>query len=163
MTFDDFVSARLAAMTRYALLLTGDPETAQDLVQETMVRASLQWRKVRRADVPEAYVKRMMINLLVDWRRGSWARRVLLREQIDDDVASPVDVAVAAADRDTVWAALATLTPVQRSALVLRFYEDLPDQEIAEALGCAVGTVRSHISRALAQLRAAQPAVGGTR
>jgi RNA polymerase sigma-70 factor (sigma-E family) len=161
--FEDFVSARLAVMTRYALMLTGDPDLAQDLVQETMVRASLQWTKVRRADAPEAYVKRMMINLFLDWQRGSWVKRVLLRETLDDSVPGPADHAADSADRDAVWAALATLPRAQRAALVLRYYEDLPDQEIADMLGCAVGTVRSHISRALAHLRTVEPAIGGTR
>jgi RNA polymerase sigma-70 factor (sigma-E family) len=161
--FEDFVGARLAVMTRYALMLTGDPELAQDLTQETMVRASLQWAKVKRADAPEAYVKRMMINLFLDWQRASWAKRVFLRETLEDNVPGPADHAADSANRDVVRAALATLPPTQRAALVLRYYEDLPDQEIADLLGCAVGTVRSHISRALAHLRTVEPALGGTR
>ncbi|MFC7546348.1 SigE family RNA polymerase sigma factor [Plantactinospora sp. GCM10030261] len=154
MTYEEFADARLGALVRYAVLLTGDPHLAEDLVQETMVRVQLNWRRVRRADSPERYVRRMLTNQYIDWRRGSWFRRVLLRGESDDRPAPAIDHAQATADRDDVWSRLATLPRRQRAALVLRFYEDLPDGEIAEVLGCAVGTVRSAISRALATLRA---------
>ncbi len=153
MTYEDFVTARLSALARYAVMLTGDRHTAEDLVQETMVRAQLHWKKVCRAEVPERYVKRMMANLYVDWRRGPWWRRVLLRAEPDERVPVPVDLAAGVADRDLLWTALAGLPRQQRAALVLRYYEDLPDVEIAEALGCSVGTVRGYISRALSTLR----------
>ncbi|NUR72258.1 MAG: SigE family RNA polymerase sigma factor [Hamadaea sp.] len=153
MTYEEFAATRLASLARYAMVLTGDTHTAQDLVQETMVRAQLHWRKVSRADSPEGYVKRMMINLYVDWRRGSWWRRVLVRSDAGAEVRVSADLAEGAADRDLVWQALARLPRQQRAALVLRFYEDLPDAQIAEALGCTVGTARGYISKALATLR----------
>jgi RNA polymerase sigma-70 factor (sigma-E family) len=153
-TYEEFADSRLAALLRYALMLTGDPHTAQDLVQETMVRVQLNWRRVARADSPENYVRRMLTNQYVDWRRGSWLRRVRLRPEPDPTVAAPRDHAQYSADRDQVWSWLERLPPRQRAALVLRFYEDLPDAEIAEVLGCAVGTVRASISRGLATLRA---------
>jgi RNA polymerase sigma-70 factor (sigma-E family) len=152
-TYEDFVNTRLSALARYAVILTGDRHTAEDLVQETMVRAQLHWKKVCRADVPERYVKRMMANLYLDWQRGSWWRRVLLRGEPDEVVPVAVDIAEGAADRDLLWTALAGLPRQQRAALVLRYYEDLPDAEIAEALGCTVGTARGYISRALSTLR----------
>ncbi|MDG4755179.1 sigma-70 family RNA polymerase sigma factor [Micromonospora sp. WMMD718] len=130
MTYEEFADARLGALLRYAVMLTGDPHQAQDLVQETMVRVQL------------------------NWRRGSWARRVLLRGEADESVPAPTDHAQSAVDRDQVRSWLSRLPRRQRAALVLRYYEDLPDGEIAEILGCAVGTVRSSISRALATLRA---------
>ena len=154
MTYEEFVDVRLAALARYAIILTGDRETAQDLVQETMVRVQLQWRKVSRADLPERYVKRMMANLYVDWQRGPWWRRVRLRGVPDETVPVPGDIADGTADRDLLWGVLAGLPRQQRAALVLRYYEDLPDAEIAEALGCSVGTARGYISRALSTLRA---------
>lgn len=153
MTYEEFVDSRLAALLRYAVMLTGDPHLAQDLVQETMVRVQLNWRRVNRADSPEQYVRRMLTNQFVDWRRGSWFRRVLLRAEPDESVAVPVDHTEVTTDRDQLWSRLARLPRRQRAALVLRYYEDLPDAEIAEVLGCAVGTVRSSISRALATLR----------
>ena len=79
MTYEEFADARLAPLLRYAVMLTGDPHQAEDLVQETMVRVQLNWRRVARADSPERYVRRMLTNQYVDWRRGSWMRRVLLR------------------------------------------------------------------------------------
>ncbi|HEY0698361.1 MAG TPA: SigE family RNA polymerase sigma factor [Micromonospora sp.] len=154
MTYEEFADSRLTALLRYAVMLTGDPHLAEDLVQETLVRVQLNWRKVARADSPERYVRRMLTNQFVDWRRGSWFRRVLLRGGSDEDVPVAVDHAQSAVDRDQVWSWLARLPRRQRAALVLRYYEDLPDAEIAEVLGCAVGTVRASISRALTALRA---------
>jgi RNA polymerase sigma-70 factor (sigma-E family) len=153
-TYEEFADSRLSALLRYAVMLTGDPHLAEDLVQETMVRVQLNWRRVTNADVPESYVRRMLTNQFIDWRRGSWVKRVLLRSEPDGAIAVPGDHAQATADRDQVWSWLARLPRRQRAALVLRYYEDLPDAEIAEVLDCAVGTVRAAISRALATLRA---------
>ncbi|MET8352837.1 SigE family RNA polymerase sigma factor [Micromonospora sp. NPDC005206] len=154
MTYEEFADTRLAPLLRYAVMLTGDPHQAQNLVQETMVRVQLNWRRVARADSPERYVRRMLTNQYVDWKRGSWMRRVLLRGEPDEALAAPVDHAQSAVDRDQIWSWLSRLPRRQRATLVLRYYEDLPDAEIADILGCAVGTVRSSISRALATLRA---------
>ncbi|MCF0093211.1 SigE family RNA polymerase sigma factor [Micromonospora sp. MH99] len=154
MTYEEFADTRLAPLLRYAVMLTGDPHQAQDLVQETMVRVQLNWRRVVRADSPERYVRRMLTNQYVDWKRGSWMRRVLLRGEPDESLPASVDHAQSAVDRDQIWSWLSRLPRRQRATLVLRYYEDLPDAEIADILGCAVGTVRSSISRALATLRA---------
>ena len=165
MTYDEFVEDRLAALSRYAMMLTGDPHTAQDLVQETMVRAHQKWHQVSSAYAPEQYVKRMLTNLFLEWRRGSWLRRVRLRPD-PAECAAPHDHAQRSADRDAVWQALATLPKQQRAAVVLRYYEDRPDQEIADILGCSVGAARGYISRALATLRAragSQLSTGGRR
>ncbi|MEV4809516.1 SigE family RNA polymerase sigma factor [Micromonospora avicenniae] len=153
MTYEEFADSRLAALLRYAVMLTGDPHQAEDLVQETMVRVQLNWRRVTRADSPERYVRRMLTNQYIDWRRGSWVRRVLLRAEPDEAMPEPTDHAQSSVDRDQIWTWLARLPRRQRATLVLRYYEDLPDAEIADILGCAVGTVRSSISRALATLR----------
>lgn len=154
MTYEEFVDSRLTALLRYAVMLTGDPHLAQDLVQETMVRVQLNWRRVRRAESPDRYVRRMLTNQHIEWRRGSWFRRVLPQAEPDPSAAVPGDHAASSAERDEIWSWLARLPRRQRAALVLRYYEDLPDAEIAEVLGCAVGTVRASISRALATLRA---------
>ncbi|GIE53544.1 SigE family RNA polymerase sigma factor [Actinoplanes nipponensis] len=154
MTYEEFADSRLGALLRYAVMLTGDPHTAQDLVQDTMVRVQLNWRRVAASDSPDGYVRKMLTNQFIDLRRGSWLRRVLLRAEPDPAPAVPTDHAHETAERDRIWGMLAKLPRRQRAALVLRFYEDLPDADIAEALGCAVGTVRSSISRALATLRA---------
>ncbi len=156
MTYEEFARSRLQALLRYAVMLTGDAHTAQDLVQETMIRVQLKWRRVVKADQPERYVQRMLTNVYIDLRRGSWMRRVtLLAEPAEPrQYPSTADHAERTAARDEMWLLLARLPRRQRAALVLRFYEGLPDSEIAEVLGCAAGTVRAHISRALATLRA---------
>ncbi len=154
MTYEEFADSRLTALLRYALMLTGDLHTAEDLVQETMVRVQLNWRRVERTGSPDGYVRRMLTNQFVDLHRGSWLRRVLLRPEPDSQTAAPRDHAQESVDRDHIWELLALLPRRQRAALVLRFYEDLPDADIAEILGCAIGTVRSSISRALTALRA---------
>ena len=153
-TYEEFADSRLGALLRYAVMLTGDQHTAQDLVQDTMVRVQLNWRRVAGSDSPDGYVRKMLTNQFIDLRRGSWLRRVLLRAEPDHVGVVPFDHADETAERDRVWGMLAKLPRRQRAALVLRYYEDLPDADIAEALGCAVGTVRSSISRALATLRA---------
>jgi RNA polymerase sigma-70 factor (sigma-E family) len=153
-TYEEFADSRLGALLRYAVMLTGDEHTAQDLVQDTMVRVQLNWRRVARSDSPDGYVRKMLTNQFIDLRRGSWLKRVLLRPEPAPLRVVPSDHADETAERDRVWGMLARLPRRQRAALVLRYYEDLPDADIAEALGCAVGTVRSSISRALAALRA---------
>ncbi|HEX6871653.1 MAG TPA: SigE family RNA polymerase sigma factor [Micromonosporaceae bacterium] len=153
-TYEEFVAARLQPLLRFAVMLTGDPHLAQDLVQDTMVRVRLQWRRVAATDQPEWYVKRMLTNAYVDVRRGSWLRRVVLRADPDESLAAPDRLPEqAAVDRDELWSLLNRLPRRQRAALVLRYYEALSDTEIAAVLDCAVGTVRSLISRALATLR----------
>ena len=152
-TYEEFADSRLGALLRYAVMLTGDQHTAQDLVQDTMVRVQLNWRRVAGSDSPDGYVRKMLTNQFIDLRRGSWLKRVLLRPEPDALRVVPSDHADETVERDRVWSLLARLPRRQRAALVLRYYEDLPDADIAEVLGCAVGTVRSSISRALAALR----------
>ena len=152
MTFEEFVEARLQALLRYAVMLTGDPHPAQDLVQETMIKVHVKWRRVAAAGAPEQYVKRMLTNAYIDLHRGSWLRRVVLRGDSPEPPIVP-DHADRSADRDEMWEWLGRLPRRQRAALVLRYYENLSDIEIAEVLGCAIGTVRSLISRALVALR----------
>jgi RNA polymerase sigma-70 factor (sigma-E family) len=160
-TYDEFVAMRLQQLLRYAVMLTGDPHLAEDLVQEAMIKVQLKWRRVGATDRPEFYVRRILTNLYIDWRRGPWLRRVLLHSDPQDStnvaagaVATTMpDPAERLAERDRVWNLLALLPRRQRAAVVLRYYEDLADVEIAEVLDCAVGTVRAHISRALGTLR----------
>lgn len=153
MSFEEFVDARLQSLMRYALMLTGDPHTAQDLLQETMIRVQLKWRRVAGSTSPDRYVRRMLTNAYIDMHRASWLRRVVLRaEPVEPPAAA--DHADAAAERDQVWEWLGRLPRRQRAVLVLRYYEGLTDAEIADVFGCAVGTVRGTISRALATLRA---------
>ena len=155
MLFEEFVQHCSTRLFRTALLLTGqDRSAAEDLLQVALERAYRHWGRIGRQDEPERYVRRILANASTDrWRR---ARRRPERPMTDCD-AGPVspDQADAIADRDFLLRALAALPPRQRAALVLRCYNGMPDAEIADALSCSVGTVRSQISRGLAQIRAA--------
>ena len=159
MTFDEFVSARLAALLRYATVVTCDPHLAEDITQDVLVRAQPRWRRIGGMGAPEHYVRRMILNEFLSWRRRRAARVVpLARESLDRLAPHGPDHAVASDERDLVLRAVAALPPRQRAAVALRYYEDLYDEEIAELLGCRPVTVRSNISRALATLRAILPA-----
>lgn len=148
--FEAWVHARGPALLRFAYLLTGDPRRAEDAVQDALVAACSRWRHIVRADDPEAYVRRMIVNADVSrWRR--FVRRETPVDTVRDVVVG--DLAVGVTEEQAAWALVRGLPPRQRAAVVLRFYEGLPDREIAGILGCAEGTVRSQISRALEALR----------
>ncbi|MDQ1641887.1 MAG: hypothetical protein QOJ90_1238 [Actinomycetota bacterium] len=145
-TFDDFARSRMPALLRFAHALSGDPHTAADLVQDALERTVLAWPRVIRQDDPEGYVRRAIVNRHISrWRK-------LRRERLSDSVPESAYVPTAPHD-DELWASLALLAPRQRAVLVLRFYEDLSEAQTAEVLGCAVGTVKSQTSKALARLR----------
>ena len=152
--FREFVEARSPTLMRVAFLLTGgDQHAAEDLLQTALVKVAARWRGV---DSPEGYVRRVMYRQQISWWRLKWHRH-------ETNVAVPPERAAAedstsAADlKMTVRQALARLTPRQRTVLVLRFFEDLPEAEVARLLDCSVGTVRSTTHRSLARLRAVAP------
>jgi RNA polymerase sigma-70 factor (sigma-E family) len=153
----EFISARGAALSRAAYLLTGDHQAAEDLVQDTYVVLVRRWQKSGTVD-PEAYVRRILYSRFID----SWRRRRLRElptaappEAIDLDRA--VDSASAVTDRLTLRDALVRLTPRQRAVLVLRFYEDLTETQTAAALGISPNTVKSQTRVALQRLRELVP------
>lgn len=149
--FTRFVREHTADLLRTGYLLTGDGSAAEELVQDTLVRLYPKWHLVEAAEVPLAYVRRSLANGFVNHTRRASRREFAveyLPEGIDD-----VDGAGRFDDRDELWTLLRTLPERQRTALVLRYFHDLPDDDIAAALGCREGTVRSLISRGLAALR----------
>ncbi|MDN4163072.1 SigE family RNA polymerase sigma factor [Nocardioides abyssi] len=151
--FEEFVVARRAALLRTAYLLTGDHDDAEDLVQVALVKVVPHWRKI--ADRPEPYVRRVLARESVSrWRRRRW-REVTTAEP--PETPAGADEAGDAAGRDLLRAALAALPPRQRAVIVLRYYEDLTERQTAEALGIAVGTVKSQARDGLARLRALVP------
>jgi len=152
--FDEFLREQLSGLVRFAGVLTADTYLAQDLTQDALVRAHARWSRIGRMDRPDLYVRRMITNGYLSWRRR-WAVRTIQPVADADRLsrATVPDPAVRLADQDQVMALLATLSRRQRAALVLRFYEGRTDEEIAAILGCSAGTVRSHVSRALAGLR----------
>jgi RNA polymerase sigma-70 factor (sigma-E family) len=146
--FRALLATRSGALRSYAYLLTGDPTTASDLVQEALTRVFGRRGIGEDIDQLEAYVRRAMLNQYVDSRRRlkRWhaTRHLLIDLPHHDD-----DRIVVA---DEVRRALATLSPKQRACVVLRYYEDLTVGEIADELGCAEGTVKRHLADARAKL-----------
>lgn len=152
--FDEFLREQLGPLTRYAGVLTADAHLAQDLTQDALVRAHARWGRIGRMDRPDLYVRRMITNGFLSWRRLLSVRSTRpVPDAGEYSRATTPDPATLLADRDQVSALLATLPRRQRAVVVLRFYEGHNDAEIAAILGCAAGTVRSHLSRALAELR----------
>ena len=151
--FDEFVVARGPALLRYAHLLCGNAHLAEDLVQEVLARVHRRWARIEHLDAPEAYVRRAVTREFLSWRRRLASREAVLAEVPDRP--SGADPAGQLAARDEMWTLLAGLPRTQRAVLVLRFYDDLADNQIADVLGCAPSTVRAHASRALARLRSA--------
>ncbi|MDX6374510.1 MAG: hypothetical protein QOD98_3498 [Nocardioidaceae bacterium] len=141
--FTRYVEARGGALLRTALFLcAGDRAAAEDLVQSTLVRAYVAWHRVRDERARDAYVRRIMV-------RESW-RRPLGTVPARDQVVHPHEMVE---DRLDLFPLLAALPRQQRAVIVLRYYEDLSEREIADALGCSPGSVKRHSSRALATLR----------
>ena len=150
--FEEFVAASADRLVRSAYLLCGDRGDAEDIVQTALLRTARRWRVARHA--PEAYAHRVVVNLAKDrWR--NLARRPVVAPIDDVDPPAAVSVVDGVLDRDELLRAAAQLPPGQRAVLVLRFFDDLPVDETAAALGCSPGTVKSQTSRALERLRAA--------
>ncbi|MBP2329831.1 RNA polymerase sigma-70 factor (sigma-E family) [Kibdelosporangium banguiense] len=154
--YDQFVTDRLDRLLRYATALTCDRYLAQDIVQDVLLRAQPRWARIAAMDAPYLYVKRMVTNEYLSWRRRKAARDIATSSKTLDTLAPPVsDPAIRHAERDAMRARIAVLPRKQRAAIVLRYYEDCTDAEIATVLNCTEGTVRSHLSRALQALRSA--------
>jgi RNA polymerase sigma-70 factor (sigma-E family) len=153
-TGPDFASFYLAARPtplRTAYAVTGDRQLAEDAVQVAFARAYASWARVTRADDPTAYVRRIAINAALGHGRRAFFRRETSVDRLPERA---VDPGLDALERDEVWRAVRALPPRQRAVVVLRFYEDLSERQIADALGCRPGTVKSQASAALATLRA---------
>jgi RNA polymerase sigma-70 factor (sigma-E family) len=147
----DYVSARLPALHRTAYLLYGgDAHRADDVVQATITKLYQHWNRIRRTDNIDAYVHRMLVHALIDEKRHTWTR-VRLFAKADDTTTSEPQGTVD--ERTNLVAALRQLPPRQRAVLVMRFLLDRPIEEVAEALNCSVGTVKSQSSRGLDALR----------
>jgi RNA polymerase sigma-70 factor (sigma-E family) len=152
-SFEEFVQGCSPRLFRTALLLAGqDRAAAEDLLQLALERAYRHWARVCRSGDPERYVRRILANASNDrWRQAARRPERPLRPGEADPPAR--DQSDAVVERDFLMRALATLPPRQRTVLVLRYFNDLSEAEIADALGCSVGTVKSHVSRGLARLR----------
>jgi RNA polymerase sigma-70 factor (sigma-E family) len=152
MTFEEFAQTRLPALLAFATVLTGQRATAEDVTQEVLIRAHDRWDQIAPLDRPELYVRKMVLNEFLSWRRRSW--RTVPAGNPVPAADLTVDHAVGYAEHAAMLAQITKLPRRQRAVLALRYYEDRSDAEIAELLGCAPATVRAHASRALATLRA---------
>jgi RNA polymerase sigma-70 factor (sigma-E family) len=149
-TFDEWTHTGLTPLLRFATVLCGSGHLAEDVVQDVAIKAQRNWGRIEAATSPDAYLRRMVVNEYLAWRR-KWSRYVPRAEIIpSEQVADHADLT---ADRDQLLGELAKLPRRQRAVLVLRYYGGLTDHEIAETIGCSDGTVRAHASRALAALR----------
>ena len=157
--FDEFVAARGEALLRFGLMLCGDRHLAEDLVQSVLAKAYPRWSRIVAMQRPEAYLKTVLVNEHLRWWRRRSSREVPAAAPVRQREPVGPDDAGRHASRDAAWELLRSLPKRQRAVLVLRYYEDLPDAEIAAILGCAESTVRSQATRALAALRAAVPAM----
>jgi RNA polymerase sigma-70 factor (sigma-E family) len=150
--FTEFVHGRSTALLRTAVLLTGgDRGHAEDLLQGVLERMYVRWTRIE--GPPEAYARRALAHAAVNRWRGRRRRPEVPLADQEQPVAVARDAAAAVDLRDALVRALLTLPPRQRAVLVLRYLDDLPEAEVAAALGCSVGTVKSQSSRALARLR----------
>ncbi|MFF3073607.1 SigE family RNA polymerase sigma factor [Kitasatospora sp. NPDC057904] len=150
--FQAFTRTRWAHLVRTAYLLTGDWHHAEDLTQTALAKAYRSWRRVSRADSPDAYVRRMLVSCNSDrFRKRRVAER--LTEALPE-VAAPGDTAGQVDQRRTLLDALATLPTRQRAVVVLRYWDDRTEAEVAQAMGCSLGTVKSQAAKGLAKLRA---------
>jgi len=156
--FDSFVRTRTPALLRSAYLLTGDQHLAEDLVQSALALTHRSWRRLHRSGNAEAYTRKTMYHLQVSW----WRRR-RVAEAMPGELPEPRrhggegDHSQGVAVRLTLRSALLRLSAKQRAVLVLRFFEDRTEAEIADLLGITVGTVKSQTAKALVRLRAAAP------
>jgi RNA polymerase sigma-70 factor (sigma-E family) len=147
--FSAFATSRWPGLVRLAFGLTGDRWMAEDIAQTALAKAYVAWRRVSRADDPDAYLRRILVNA---------SNRRFRRHRVTEQPGDPPETAVdgpadLVSERAALLAALRQLPPRQRAVVVLRYWEDLTDAQIAAALGCSPGTVRSQLARALAKLR----------
>jgi RNA polymerase sigma-70 factor (sigma-E family) len=150
--FPEFVAARSGALHRAAYLMVGDTGLAQDLVQEALTKTYVAWPRLRDVANAEAYTRKAITTTALSWfRRRGWANE-RPAETLPERALGSFDESVSTGT--ALWETLAQLPPRQRVAVVLRYYDDLTEAQTADAMGIAVGTVKSQVSAALATLRA---------
>ncbi len=150
-TFEEYAGTAWPSLYRSAYLLTGNHADAEDIAQQTLMKAYRSWSRVKDSDSPAAYVRRILTNTYLSERRPKGRRLEVLTDEPPEPVHSPGG---GPEDRMALWPHVTSLPPRQRAVIVLRYYEELSEQEIAEALGCSRGNVKSTAHHALKALRA---------
>ena len=161
--FASYVAARRPALLRWARAVAGDPHSAEDLLQDSLVRVLPRWDGIREGAAADAYVRRTITRQYVSWQRQPWRRDEVASAAVPETgrTAHPATrQEVAPETAGSLWDLVLALPPQQRAAVALRYYEQLSVAETAAVLGCSTGTVKSNTSRGLAALRrfAAEPA-----
>ena len=139
--FADFVRAHSATLFRTAYLMTGDYQRAEDVLQESLVRICQRWSRIDQMASPLAYSRKVVVNRAASWWRKKSSRETPMVLHHDPAWGGHLDEVV---EHQRVWQAVLALPPRQRAVMVLRYYEDLSEAQIAETLGVATGTVKSH-------------------
>lgn len=150
---DAWLDGAMPRIYGLAYALTGDRHAAEDLSQEALATVVSKWRTVSRAQNSTAYARKIVVNTFLSQKRKRWTREVISDDVVTELVPSTSDHASGLVDREALVEALRELPPRQRTAVTLRYYEDLSDADIAALMGCSVSTVRSSIHHALAALR----------
>jgi RNA polymerase sigma-70 factor (sigma-E family) len=151
-SFDAFVRESSPALARLAFLLTGDRQLGEDLLQTALSKVLPHWHRVVAQGDPAPYVRTTMVRTAIGWRRRRWNGETPANDLPEPTAAS--DFSGALDTRERLRVALSTLPVRQRAVVVLRFYEDRTEAEVAQLLGCSRGTVKSQAAKALAKLRA---------
>ncbi len=151
-SFEEYAASAWPWLYRCSYLLAGNHADAEDLAQQTLLQAYRSWSKVSRADQPAAYLRRMLTNLHISQHRPVSRKRELLVDVPPEGRSAPP---AGPEERMALWPHIASLPPRQRAVIVLRYYEQLSEREIADALGCSTGNVKSTAHHALRALRAA--------
>ncbi len=151
-TFEEYAGAAWPSLYRYAYLLTGNHADAEDIAQQTLLKAYRSWSRVQGSDSPTAYLRRMLTNTYLSDRRPKGRRLELLTDEPPESARAPSG---GPEDRMVLWPHVCSLPPRQRAVVVLRYYEDLSEAQIADVLGCSRGNVKSTAHRALKALRTA--------
>ena len=149
LSVEEFIDRNSRLLLRSAWLLTGNWASAEDLVQTSLLQSWLHWDAIK-ADAPDFYVRRVLMNTFLSGQRRRWTREQPMAELPDR---AGVDELTSSELRHVIWRALSGLPARQRAVVVLRYFNDLSEAQTAHVLGCSVGTVKSQTSRALARLR----------
>lgn len=155
-----YVEGAMPRLVGLAYAMTGSKADAEDLVQDTLATVITKWSRVSQAEHVDAYVRRTMVNTLISKKRRRWTSEVVSHEVVTADWSQPESAGVArqVTDRDAVLGLLRQLPDRQRAVMALRYYEDLPDAQIAQVLDCSEQAVRSAAHNAMKSLRRLVPA-----
>jgi RNA polymerase sigma-70 factor (sigma-E family) len=148
--FSDFVAARSTSLFRTAYRMMGDYQLAQDLMQESLVKAYVAWPRLRDVTKAEAYTRRIIVTTSISWRRRRAFHEYPTASRLDSVAPDQTEHLGA---QEELWAQLLLLPPRQRAAVVLRFCEDMSEAQTAELMGCSVGSVKRQVSLGLTKLR----------